>query len=103
MVKNLGALQPLSIPTTIQIDLSMDFIVGLPKYGNKSIIMVIVDKLSKYSHFCALSHPFTLAIVAQIFIDQNFKMHGMPTFIMSHHDPIFTRKFWQELFKLQGI
>ena len=47
----------------------MDLIVGLPKDGNKSIIMVIVDWLSKYANFYALHHPFTLAMVAQLFIN----------------------------------
>jgi hypothetical protein len=36
----------------------MDFIIGLPKYEGKSVIMVIVDRLTKCTHFCALSHPF---------------------------------------------
>jgi hypothetical protein len=37
----------------------MDFIVGLPKSGNKTFIMVVVDHLSKYDHLCALQRPFT--------------------------------------------
>jgi hypothetical protein len=57
-VKSPGTLQPLLIPPTIWRDISMDFIVGLPKSGNKSIIMVVVDHISKYAHFCALQHPF---------------------------------------------
>ena len=36
----------------------MDFIIGLPNYEGKSAIMVVVDRLTKYAHFCALSHPF---------------------------------------------
>ena len=80
----------------------MDFIVGLPKVGNKVVIVVVVDWLSKYAHFCALLHQFTSAMVAQLFIDQIFKLHGMPTSIVSDRDPTFTSKFWQELFKLQG-
>ena len=80
----------------------MDFIVGLPKLGNKSIIMVVVDHISKYAHFCALQHPFTTSMVAQIFMDQVFKLHGMPHSIVSDRDPTFTSNFWQELFKLQG-
>ena len=80
----------------------MDFITGLPKSGNKSVIMVVVDRLSKYAHFCALSHPFTASTVAQIFMDQVFKLHGMPHSIVSDRDPTFTSNFWQELFKLQG-
>jgi hypothetical protein len=37
---------------------------GTPKAGNKSIIMVVVDHLSKVAHFYALAHPFTLSLVA---------------------------------------
>jgi hypothetical protein len=80
----------------------MDFIVGLPKSGNKSIIMVVVDLLSKYAHFCALQNPFTTSTMAQLFMDQVFKLHDMPHSIVSDHDPTFSSNFWQELFKLQG-
>ena len=80
----------------------MDFITGLPKSGKKSVIMVVVDRLSKYAHFCALPHPFTPTLVAQYFMDQIFKLHGMPTSIVFDRDPIFTSNFWQELFRLQG-
>jgi hypothetical protein len=101
-VKSTGTLQPLLIPPAIWRDISMDFIVGLPKSGNKSVIMVVVDHLSKNAHFCALQDPFTTSIVAQFFMDQVFKLHGMPHSIVSDHDPTFTNNFWQELFKLQG-
>ena len=80
----------------------MDFITGLPKSGNKSVIMVVVDRLSKYAHFFSLQHPFTASTVAQIFMDQVFKLHGMPHSIVSDRDPTFTSNFWQELFKIQG-
>ena len=79
----------------------MDFITSLPKSRNKSVIMVVVDHLSKYAHLCALQHPFTTSTVAQIFMDQVFKLHGMPHSIVSDRDPTFTTNFWQELFKLQ--
>jgi len=53
--KPLGTLQPLLLPPTIWMDISMDFIVGLAKSYNKSVIMVVVDRLSKYTHFYALT------------------------------------------------
>ena len=76
-VKSPGTLQPLPISVSIWMEVSMDFITGLPKSGNKSVIMVVVDRLSKYAHFCALPHPFTPTLVTQSFMDQIFKLHGM--------------------------
>jgi hypothetical protein len=99
-VKSPGTLQPLPSPPAIWKDISMDFITGLPKSGNKSVIMVVVDRLSKYAHLCALQHSFTTSTMAQIFMDQVFNLHGMPHSIVSDHDPTFTSNFWQELFKL---
>jgi hypothetical protein len=52
-VKSPDTLKPLPIPPAIWRDISMDFIVGLPKSGNKSIIMVVFDRLSKYAHLCS--------------------------------------------------
>ena len=80
----------------------MEFITGLPKSENKSVTMVVVDRLSKYAHLCALQNLFTTSMVAQIFMDQVFKLHGMPHSIVSDRDPTFTSNFWQELFKLQA-
>jgi hypothetical protein len=101
-VKYLGTVQPLPIPPTIWKDISMDFIIGLPKSGNKSVIMVVVDCLSRYAHFFTLQHLFTTSMVAQIFMDHVFKLHGMPHSIVFDCDTTFTRNFWQELFKIQG-
>jgi hypothetical protein len=95
-------LQPLLIPPAIWREISMDFIVGLPKSENKSVIMGVVDRLSKYAHLCALQHPFTTSTVAQLFMDHVFKIHGMPCSIVSDRDTSFTSNFWQELFRLQG-
>jgi hypothetical protein len=80
----------------------MDYIVGLPKVGKKSVIMVVVDRLSKYDNFCLLPHPFTRELIEKIFLDNIFKLHGMSTSVVSDHDPTFTSTFWKELFKLQG-
>jgi hypothetical protein len=80
----------------------MDFITGLPKSKGKSVIMVIVDRLTKYAHFCALSHPFKSSTVATAFIETIQKLHGSPKIIVSDRDPIFTGHFWTELFSCLG-
>jgi hypothetical protein len=93
--KSLGTLQPLPIPPTIWREISMDFIVGLPKLGNKSVIMVVVDCISMYAHLCSLQHPFTPSTMAQFFMDHVFNLHGMPHSIFLDRDPTFTNKFWK--------
>ena len=100
LIWTLGQLQPLLIPSSLWTNISMEFNMGLPKVGNKSFLMVIANCLSNYTHFCAFPHPFTLALASLIFIDQIYKLHGMPTSIVSYRDPTFTSHFWQDLFKL---
>ena len=80
----------------------MDFIIGLPKSEGKSVIMVVVDRHTKYTHFCALSHPFKSSTFATTFMDTIQKLHGNPNIIVSERDPIFTGNFWMELFSCLG-
>jgi hypothetical protein len=101
-IKAPGLLQPLSIPSQRWEEVSMDFITGLPKSKGKSVIMVIVDRLTKYAHFCALSHPFKASTVSTAFMETVQKLHGSPKIIVSDRDPIFTGHFWTELFSCLG-
>ncbi|MCH79343.1 hypothetical protein A2U01_0000091, partial [Trifolium medium] len=97
-----GLLQPLPIPNAIWEELSIDFITGLPKSKGFDAILVVVDRLSKYSHFILLKHPYSAKSIAELFVKEIVRLHGIPSSIVSDRDPIFMSHFWGELFKLQG-
>eukprot|EP00253_Pinus_taeda_P008739 PITA_08739 len=80
-IKTPGLLQPLSIPSQRWEDVPMDFITGLPKSEGKSVIMVVVDRLTKYAHFSALSHPFKASTISTAFMETIQKLHGNPKII----------------------
>jgi transposase InsO family protein len=97
-----GLLQPLPIPQGAWQDLSMDFIEGLPKSKGFNVILVIVDRFTKYAHFVPIRHPFTTRTIAKSVFDNVVKLHGLPKTIVSDRDKVFTSSFWKELFSLMG-
>ena len=99
-IKSPGLLQPLPVPTVPWDVISMDFIEGLPLSYKHDVILVLVDKFSKYGHFIPLSHLFSALQVAQAFMTHVYKLHGLPNSIISDRDRIFTSNLWKELFRL---
>lgn len=56
----------------------MDFIIdALPKSFNKIVILVVVDRFSKYVYFHTLSHSYIATLVAQVFFDTISRLQGM--------------------------
>jgi hypothetical protein len=68
----------------------------------KSVILTVIDRLSKYAHFIALGHPYSATSVTAAFFQQVVRLHGLPSSIVSDRDPIFTSRVWQKLFRLSG-
>lgn len=63
----------------------------------------MVDRLTKYAHFVSPSHPYTAQQVVDVFMENVFKLHGLPTVILTDRDPIFTSTIWQAMFKALKI
>lgn len=97
-----GLLQPIQIPDNAWQEISMDFVDGLPKSKGKDSILVVVDRLTKYCHLIPLSHPYSALKVAQEYLNQVVKLHGVPLSIITDRDSIFISSFWQELSKVLG-
>lgn len=109
---SLGLLQLLPIPESVWIDISMNFIDCLPISFGKTVIFVVVDRLRKAAHFIALSHPYSAVLVAQVFLDTIFRLHGFPRSIVLDTDSVFlrvmagivqvTRMFFKHVYNLQS-
>ena len=81
----------------------MDFVTSLPRSpkGHEAI-WVIVDRMTKTSHFIPVKMSYSLDQLAQIYIDEIVSLHGVLVSIMSDRDPRFTSKFWESLHKALG-
>ena len=99
--KKASVLQPIPIFEQawqqITIDLGTDF----PESEGKTAIAVFVDRLTKMVHFFPCTKEITTTKYARLFVNQVFRLHGMPEAIVSDRDPRFVNKFW-EMFSLLG-
>ncbi|GMF51916.1 unnamed protein product [Phytophthora fragariaefolia] len=98
-----GLLQPLDIPKGRWTDISMDFVVSLPVSTNgNNVIMVIVDRLTKRAKFIAMKTIDTTTDIADVFMKNYVKDHGLPKTIVSDQDTKFTSRLWQRIVKALG-
>ena len=81
----------------------MDFVVGLPRTASgNDMIWVIVDRLTKSAHFIAIKATFSVERLAEIYISQIVRLHGVPKSIISDRDGRFTSRFWKSVHTAMG-
>ena len=81
--KPAGPFQRLEIPEWKWENITMDFVVGLPPASGYDSIWVIVDRLTKSAHFIPVKSNYKASKYAEIYIDQIFRLHGVPLSIIS--------------------
>jgi len=98
-----GDLVPLEIPSRNWESISMDFITDLPLSHGFDTLLVVVDRLSKQAHFVPTVKTLDAAGLAQLYIASIFKLHGLPSSIVSDRGSTFTSLFWTEVTSRLGI
>ncbi|WVZ80271.1 hypothetical protein U9M48_027762 [Paspalum notatum var. saurae] len=93
-----GLLQPLKVPEWKWEEITMDFIVGLPRtQRGYNSIWVVVDRLTKVAHFIPVNTTYLGAKLAELYISRIVCLHGLPKRIISDRDSQFTSRFWEQL------
>ncbi|RVX19278.1 Transposon Ty3-I Gag-Pol polyprotein [Vitis vinifera] len=96
-------LQPLPIPEWKWDNITMDFVIGLPRTrSKKNGVWVIVDRLTKSAHFLAMKTTDSMNSLAKLYIQEIVRLHGIPVSIVSDRDPKCTSQFWQSLQRALG-
>ncbi|CCH60644.1 hypothetical protein TBLA_0D01360 [Henningerozyma blattae CBS 6284] len=99
-----GQLEPLDIPQGRWLELSIDFVTGLPTTQSQNdMIMVVVDRFSKRAHFIATQISLGSVGTLDLFYRFIFAYHGFPRTIASDRDIRFTSSFYKEVTERLGI
>jgi transposase InsO family protein len=74
----------------------MDFITDLPLSNNYDCILVIIDHFTKYAIYIPVTKTLDAVSLSNVFIRDYFKRFGLPKFIISDRDKLFTSNYWKQ-------
>ena len=77
----------------------MDFITDLPESETNNAILVIIDRLTKMSHFIPCRKDMNTKQFKMLFTINIYRSHGLPADITTDRDTLFTSELWKETTK----
>ena len=98
-----GLLKPLPVPARPWQDISWDFVTGLPESNGYNAVLVVIDRLTKMRHLIACREQLTATDLANLFIENIWRLHGLPNTIISDRGSVFASEFWKQVCKRLGI
>jgi len=98
-----GRLKPLELPHRPWDTISMDFITALPISNGKDALWVVIDSLTKMGHFVACQGTMNPEDLADHFLQQVIRPHGLPSSMVSDRGSLFTSDFWKRVTETLGI
>jgi transposase InsO family protein len=83
--------------------ITIDFVGPLPELKGYNYLMTVTNRLTKFIHLIPITTTMTASQLASLLMGHMIVNHGMPRYIISDRDKLFTSKFWQSLTDLMGI